>query len=147
MKEKDKPTENRIFTGSDDEFSAEQAHNLINSPEFKKSQRERAKKIAAETNPIVDSHRQEREVYMAIDLIRSTKDGELLAAILKCRCAKHSYETIAKILMQNNIPVPIIGSYFSSLQKCVEFVKKCEQEGLYRVKVMLSQRRIRPALN
>ena len=131
---KDKPTENRIFTGSDEPFTAEQTGNLLKSPEFRIAQENRIKAILdASVSPQIAQARQNRQIMASIDLIRHTKDGDLLADILKCCYSKISYKKIAKTLMKSERELP----YFSSLSKAIKFVKEAEKEGLYRVKVAL----------
>lgn len=134
---KEKPTENRIFTGSDKPFSAEAVRNLIKSPEFDIVQHNRIKNLVANSvTPQVAAVRRRQQMFLAIDLIRPTKDGDLLADILKCRFIGYTYKKIAKVLMKSERDL----SYFSSLGKAIKFVKNAEKEGTYRVKVALAKK-------
>lgn len=138
---KEDSTENREFTGSDKPLSAEQAGNLLKSPEFNLVQRNRIKDIVmSSVLPQIAAARRHNQMMASIDLIRETKDGDLMADILKCCYAKHSYKKIAKVLMKSEKDVP----YFTSLNKAIEFVKECEREAVYRVKVALSKKIIIP---
>ncbi len=134
----EKPAENRIFTGNDKPLSAEQVGNIIKSPKFGLVQENKIKEIV--TNSVLPQIRKARldlQLSQAIDLIRPTKDGDLMADILKCIYAGYKYKRIAKTLMKSEKDgVP----YFSSLGKAIDFVKKAEKEGLYRVKTMLSKK-------
>lgn len=137
----EKPTENRIFTGSDEPFSAEQTRNLLKSKEFGVAQKNKIKDIVKNTVlPQLAAARRNNQMMVAVDLIRSTKDGNLLADILKCRFGGHSHKKIAKVLIKSEHDVP----YFSSLAKAIKFVQKCEKEGIYRVKLALSNKIIIP---
>ena len=137
----DKPTDNRIFTGSDAPFSAEQVGNLLKSKEFGVVQNNRIKDIVGNTVlPQIAAARRSNQIMVAIDLIRATKDGNLMADILKCRFAGYSHKKIAKTLMKSEADVP----YFPSLAKAIKFVENNEKEGLYRVKVQLSKQVIIP---
>lgn len=138
---KEKPTENRIFTGSDDEMSAEQVGNLLSSPEYGIVQQNRIKDLLATTvTPQIAAAKRNRQVMLSIDLIKREKDGELMASVLKCLYVGYTYKKIAKKLMQSERNLP----YFSSLGKAIAFVKKLEREGLYRVKMALNKPIIMP---
>ncbi len=134
---KEKPTENREFTGSDKNFTAEQAGNLLKSSEFDRVQRKRIKEIVMSTvAPQIESSRKNIQMMQAMELIRPQKDGDLLISILKCRYAGYSHEKIAKTLMKSERDLP----HFSSVEKAVKFVKDKESEGFYKVRVALSKK-------
>ncbi len=134
---KEKPTENRIFTGSDKEFTSEQTYNLLRSPEFSLVQKNRIKKILKNTvSPQIAAARRNQQVMMAIQLIRPTKDGDLLAGILECRFAGYTYKRIAKTLMK----LPSGPKCFTSLKQAIKYVEDSEKEAKYRVKVALENK-------
>ena len=139
MKKSD-PTLNRIFTGNDAEMSAEQARNLIKSPEYEKYTRDKVKNMLAEENAHKRARAEAIQRDMAIDLIRKTKDGEILALILKCFFAGYSDKKIAKTLMKAEKDMP----HFISLSKAIHFVENARKEGLYRVQCELNKRRVAP---
>lgn len=133
----EKPTENRKYTGSDKEFTAEQVANLLKSTEFDAEQRKTIKNIAATAvTPEQQKRNDDIQVNMSMELIRGQKDGDLLIAILKCRYAGYSHEKIAKTLMKSERDLP----HFTSLDKAVKFVKDKEHEAFYRVKVALAKK-------
>jgi hypothetical protein len=142
MGNKDNPTLNRIFTGNDKEMSEEQARNLIKSPEYDKFNRQKIKDIISAENAHKIRRVEEIQRNMAIDLIRKTKDGEVLALILKCYFAGYSDKKIAKTLMKAEKDLP----HFTSLQKAIDFVKAAREEAKYRVMVELNKRKITPVI-
>ena len=130
----DKPTENRIYTGTDAEFSAEQVVNLLKSPEFAHVQEAKMKEIVDNyTLPQVQQAENERQVMMSFELIRTKKHGTLLIGIMKCRYFKMTHKRIAKLLMKNQT------EYFSSLSKAISFVKDMERRAIGMVKEELSK--------
>ena len=133
----DNPTDNRIFTGSDKPFSAEQAGNLLKSPEFDLEQHKRIKAIAdtAQT-PQQMQQEHKKQLLLACELIKDFPDGDLLAIILKCRIVGYSHKKIAKTLMKSERDLP----YFTSLGKAIKFVEEKEKEAFYKVRVALSKR-------
>ena len=134
---KENPTENRIFTGTDEPFSAEQLGNLLKSTEFNAEQHNRIKDIVGQaSNPRIEAQKLMRDVFRSIDLIRHTKDGDLLVNILKCRYYGYTHKKIAKTLMKSERDLP----HWSSITKAVKFVEAAEKEGLYRVNVALSNK-------
>jgi len=136
---KEKPTENRIMTGSDKEMSAEQAGNMIKDPKFALVQKNRIKGILASTvAPSIEAFRRRRKMFESIDLIQHTKDGVLMSIILKCRYEGYSYKKIAKVMMKSEINTP----HFTSLTKAIKFVKDCEKEGKHRAKTELQKKKI-----
>jgi len=139
---KPEPTLNRIFTGSDAEMTAEQARNLINSPEYDEFNKQKIKDIIASEDAHARLMEETKQRNMAIDLIRKTKDGEILALILKCFFAGYSDKKIAKTLMRGEKSKGM--PYFRSLTKAIHFVVKTREEAVYRVKCELNKRRIAP---
>lgn len=138
---KEKPTENRLFTGSDDPFTAEQVGNLLKSNEFNLVQEQRIKDVVSKSvTPQIAAARRKIQMFSAMELILPTRDGALLVGILKCRYVGYSHKKIAKILMKSEKDLP----YFSSITKAVEFVKNAEKEGTYRVKIALTKKIIIP---
>ena len=137
---KEHPSENRIFTGSDDEFTTEQTANLLKSKKFDQVQKKRIGDIVSSSvDPNVEAAQRDKQVLMAIQLIRHTRHGDLLAGILECRYAGYSYKQIAKTLMETKgDSVPI----FLSLSKAIKFVQDSEKEGMLRVQTQLGKRRI-----
>ena len=134
---KEEPNENRIFTGSDAPLSAEQAGNLLRSPEFNLEQHRRIKDMVdSAKTPQQEAQERAGQLLLACDLIREQKEGDLLAAILKCRIAGYPHSKIAKTLIKSERDLP----YFSSLGKAIKFVEKKEREAFYKVRVALSKR-------
>ena len=138
---KEKPTENRIFTGSDDELNAEQARNLIKSPEYKKHHEQKVKDMFIIDSPYNQERKIEWEKNQAIELIRATKDGELLANILKCVFHGFTDKKIAKTLMKSERRDV---KHFASLNVAIQFVKASREEAVERVKAILAARRVAP---
>ena len=134
---KEKPTENRKFTGNDKSMSAEQVGNLLKSSEFDIAQKQNIKDILNNTvAPQIEGARRNIQMLKAMELIRPQKEGDLMIIILKCRYAGYSHEKIAKTLMKSERDLP----HFSSVEKAAKFVKDKEHEGLYKVKVALSKK-------
>lgn len=139
---KEKPMDNRIFTGNDQEFSAEQVGNLLKSKEF--SQHQKAKidhMLATSVLPQVQAKEQSRQMLLSFELIRDTKDGDLLISIMRCLTGGYSHKKVAKVLMKSEKDaVPA----FQSLTKAIAFVKEREKEAVYRVKCALSKKILIP---
>lgn len=134
---KENPTENRIFTGSDQPLNAEQLGNLLKSTEFNEAQHNRIRDIAGRaSNPRIEAQKRMQQMFVSIELIRPTKDGDLLVNILKCRCYGYSHKKIAKTLMKSDRDLPS----FSSITKAIKFVEEAEREGRYRVNVALTNK-------
>ena len=133
---KEQPDINREFTGSDDPFTAEQVGNLLKSTEFADVQKNRIKLIGDNAvNPGTIAQQKMRELFMSTELIKHTKNGDLLANILKCRIAGYPHKKIAKTLMKSERDLPTL----SSLAKAITFVKESEKEAFYRVQVELTK--------
>ena len=95
----EKPADNRIYTGSDKPFNSDQVNNLLKSKKFGEVQKNRLEALINESVPMqIQARDRARQINMSIDLIKPTKDGELLAGILKCRFAGYSQQKIAKTL-------------------------------------------------
>lgn len=142
-KPEEKPVDNRIFTGNDEEVSAEQAYNILHSPKFDQVQKNRIKHILATTpTPQQQNTENAKQMMMAISSIKDTPRGELLVSILKCRyLGKYNYKTIAKIMMKSpkgDRP------YFASVKKAILYVKDLEKEALSRVYKVLNRPIILP---
>ena len=139
MPEEKPNTENKEMTGSHDPVTDEQARNIIVSPEYDKKQRDRiARDVANQANPYQEGLQTQQDIQTAISLIEKTKDGQLLAGILRCHFAGLTDKRVALAMMKSDRDVP----EFSTVEKAIKFVQDAKVEGLYRVKVALAKRKV-----
>lgn len=144
---KEKPADNRIFTGNDKEFTHEQARNLMKSPEYKKHQENLVKKALVGENDWALRARIIRERNFAIDLLRGTSEGNLLALILDCVFAGYSDKKIAKTLMKADTRrIGVDKLRFSSLTKAIKFVVEKREEAKFIVMRELDKLKLKPVL-
>ncbi len=143
---KEKPADNRIFTGNDEELTHEQARNLMKSPEYQKHQKDLLKKTLIGNN---DSYKQQVRLFkerdFAINLLRGSAEGNILALILDCFFAGYNDKKIAKTLMKADT---VLGNkiHFTSLTKAIKFVVEKREEAKYIVMRELDKLKIKPLL-
>ena len=145
---KEKPADNRIFTGNDAELTHDQARNLMNSPEWKKYQEGLlAKALSGEHEEYARQARMMMERDFAINLLRGSEEGNLMALILDCVFAGYSDKKIAKTLMKADTSrIGVSKLHFRSLTQAIKFVIDKREQAKYIVMKELDKLHLKPVV-